>query len=82
MLFMHLGIEFDEELQLQGPAPDFGMTSWNEQKQSLGIPLVGLPWIIDDEVKIKESLAILRHVSRKYKPEYLGRTLVESAEAD
>jgi glutathione S-transferase len=40
-----------------------------------------LPFFIDDDVRISESLAITRFVCQKYRPEYLGRTLQEQAMA-
>ncbi len=33
-----------------------------------------LPYLIDDDLKISEAFAILRHLCRKHKPELLGVT--------
>lgn len=36
-----------------------------------------LPYIIDDDVKITETLAIMKYVAKKWKPELLGRNAAE-----
>merc|ERR1712151_1246125 len=41
-----------------------------------------LPYYIDGDVKHSESIAIMRSICRKYKPEYLGRNEVEASKAD
>jgi hypothetical protein len=41
-----------------------------------------LPYWFDGDVKMSEQLAILRQICRKYRPEYLGRTLKEQADLD
>lgn len=41
-----------------------------------------MPFIIDEGLKLTETVAILKHLSRKYKPELLGETIKEQGQAD
>ena len=41
-----------------------------------------LPYWKDGDLYHSETLAIFRSICRKYKPEYLGRTLAEQSRAD
>jgi glutathione S-transferase len=36
-----------------------------------------LPYLIDGDVKLTETLAIMKYVCKKWKPELLGRTAAE-----
>merc|ERR1719151_340534 len=46
------------------------------------MPFPNLPYYIDGDVKHSETMAIMRSICRKYKPEYLGRDLAEQAKVD
>ena len=46
----------------------------------MGLP--NLPYFIDGEVKVSETMAIMRYICGKYKPELLGSNLNEKTEID
>jgi len=53
---------------------------WERQKSKLGLPLPNLPWYIDENVKLTQSNAILRHIGRKYN--LYGQNDIEASEID
>jgi glutathione S-transferase len=54
---------------------------WFEKdKKGLGLPLPNLPYLIDGEVKITQSNAILRYIGRKH--DMCGKTLEEQVRVD
>ncbi|CAG2123062.1 unnamed protein product, partial [Medioppia subpectinata] len=48
-----------------GPKPDFDRSEWTNEKATLGLPFPNLPYYIDGDIKITQSLAVLRHLARK-----------------
>ena len=45
----------------------------------MGLDYPNLPYLIDGETKVTETLAILKYISRKYRPALLGTTAAEMA---
>lgn len=45
----------------------------------MGIEFSNLPYYIDNEIRIGESIGILTYICKKYRPEYLGRDHLEAA---
>nr|CAB3251171.1 glutathione S-transferase Mu 3-like [Phallusia mammillata] len=41
-------------------------SDWLAVKESVGIPFPNLPYLIDEDVKLTESYAIMRHLARKH----------------
>ena len=52
---------------------------FEDHKVNYGFDFPNLPYYIDSDVKMTESMAILRHIARKNKPELLGKDLAEKA---
>ena len=46
---------------------------WNLAKEGL-MPFVNLPYIVDGDVKISETMAVQTYIADKFKPELLGST--------
>ena len=65
-----------------GDAPEYSKQSWIEEKNSLDLDFPNLPYLIDGDFKITETLPIMRYLARKYKPELLGVTIEEQATVD
>ena len=43
----------------------------------LGMELPNLPYLFDESVRLTETLAIMKYIAKKWKPELLGRTAAE-----
>eukprot|EP00921_Rhytidocystis_pertsovi_P017290 GHVQ01027167.1.p1 GENE.GHVQ01027167.1~~GHVQ01027167.1.p1 ORF type:complete len:133 (+),score=7.45 GHVQ01027167.1:201-599(+) len=52
-------------------------SQWTSVKYNLELDFPNLPWLIDGDLKLTESTAILRHIARKFKPELLGSTICD-----
>jgi len=76
LMLEYLDVEYEEKRYVVGEAPEFSRKSWDNVKDSLDLVFPNLPYYIDDEVKITESWAIMRHISRRY-----NLMLVDSKEA-
>ena len=81
-LLIHLEIDFEDKMYTCGPAPTFDKSEWLNEKENLGLLFPDLPYWIDGDIKVTESIVVLRQICRKYKPEYLGRTLKEIGHSD
>ncbi|XP_022784603.1 glutathione S-transferase Mu 3-like isoform X2 [Stylophora pistillata] len=49
-----------------GDAPDYDKSCWLSVKETLGLPFPNLPYYIDGNVKLTQTLAIIRHIARKH----------------
>ena len=52
------------------------------EKFSLGLELPNLPYLLDDEVKLTETVAIMKYICAKWKPELLNTDPVAYAKAE
>ena len=55
---------------------------FGDHKQSLGIEMPNMPYMIDGEQRFSESNAMMRHIARKFKPELLGNGPADEARHD
>lgn len=78
----YLKVPYRELLYKEGAAPDYSRISFRSVKDTLGIPFANLPYVIDGEVKIAQSLACTRHICRKWGADLLGRDLRDLALVD
>ena len=69
----YAGVEYKLEEYEQGDGPDFSRESWMSVKPTMGLDFPNLPYFIDGDFKITETLAILKYVADKWKPELLGK---------
>ena len=70
----YCGVDYEmEEYEQEGP-PNFSREPWLKHKFNLGLDFPNLPYFIDGEVAITESLAIHIYIADKWKPELLGTT--------
>ena len=58
-MFHYLDIDFEDKIYVVGDAPDFDKTCWLEEKYNLGLEYPNLPYLIDGEVKLTETVAIM-----------------------
>ncbi|KAL1480342.1 hypothetical protein MTO96_051104 [Rhipicephalus appendiculatus] len=65
-LLVYQGVEFEDKRYVFGSEPDFDGEEWLNEKPTLGLRFPNLPYYMDDDVKITQSLAILRYLARKH----------------
>jgi len=80
LLLEEAGVEYEEKRYNYGPPPTFDRSEWNNEKFNLGLPLPNLPYYIDGDIKITQSLAIMRHIARTNN--LVGKTEEEQVRAD
>lgn len=68
LLLSYLNLPFTEKVYIHGPPPENDVSSWFNEKFSIGMELPNLPYLIDGDYKISESLAIARYICNKYSP--------------
>jgi glutathione S-transferase len=61
----YLGLEFEDVHYVQGPAPDFDGSAWFSVKETLGFDFPDLPYLIDGDVKVTQSVGIMKYIARK-----------------
>eukprot|EP01096_Ripella_sp_DP13-Kostka_P003750 TRINITY_DN155_c0_g1_i1.p1 TRINITY_DN155_c0_g1~~TRINITY_DN155_c0_g1_i1.p1 ORF type:complete len:240 (-),score=105.75 TRINITY_DN155_c0_g1_i1:30-689(-) len=66
LLLAHVGAEYENIEYSCGPAPEFSRDSWMSVKDTLGLDFPNLPYLIDGDVKLTQSNAILRYLARKF----------------
>lgn len=54
-----------------GPKPEYDRSAWLNEKYQLGLELPNLPYLIDDEVKLTETVAIMKYICVKWAPDML-----------
>ncbi|KAL1480293.1 hypothetical protein MTO96_051158 [Rhipicephalus appendiculatus] len=65
-LLVYKGVDFTDKRYKFGPAPDYDRGEWLREKYTLGLRFPNLPYYIDDDVRLTQSLAILRYLGRKH----------------
>ncbi|CAF3326011.1 unnamed protein product [Rotaria sp. Silwood2] len=68
---------FTDKLYEQGEGPEYSREEWLREKQKLGLDFPNLPYMIDGDLKISQSKAILYYLGRKLN--LLGKNLNEEA---
>merc|ERR1711963_182290 len=66
MLLEYCGADWQDLQYEGGPAPDFDLSAWTNVKPTLGLDFPNLPYLIDGDIKITQSNAILRYLGQKF----------------
>lgn len=78
----YIGIKFEDKEYSCGPAPDFDRSDWLKVKYTLGLDFPNLPYYIDGDVKLSQSVCIMRYIGMKHMPSLCGVTLEEKTRVD
>jgi len=73
---------WEDVLYEQGDAPNYSIECWTSVKNTLGLDFPNVPYLIDEEVKITDSNAIMIYLCNAYCPELLGTDLEQKSEID
>lgn len=65
-LLIYRGVEFEDKRYKFGPAPDFNREEWLKEKFTLAMLFPNLPYYIDGDVRLSQSLAIMRYLAHKH----------------
>ena len=65
MLLHYTGLDYEEVIYEQGDAPGFDKSVWFDVKFELGLDFPNLPYLIDGDVKLTQTISILHYLSAK-----------------
>jgi len=71
LMLHYFNEQFEDVRYQQGEGPEFSREEWFSVKDTLGLDFPNLPYYIDGDVKLTESVAIMLHIANKH-----GSTLV------
>merc|ERR1711935_690279 len=66
MLLEYSGANYTDKRYNCGDAPGFDLSDWTNVKFKLGLDFPNLPYLIDGNIKVTQSNAILRYLGRKF----------------
>ncbi len=81
-MFYYVGVDFEDVTYEVGAAPDYDKSSWFGVKPSMPHQYPNLPYLIDGDVNLTETAAIMKYIAHKWKPSLLGSNSVEYANAE
>lgn len=76
----YCGVNFEEkryEATWNEETQEWDRSHWLDEKFNLGLEYPNLPYLLDEDVKLTETLAIMQYIAKKWKPELLGRNAAE-----
>ena len=65
-----------------GKETGFSRETWMSEKFNLGLDFPNLPYFIDGDYKLTESLAIHIYIAEKWNPELLGKDATTRAKVN
>ncbi|XP_037579759.1 glutathione S-transferase Mu 2-like [Dermacentor silvarum] len=65
-LLAYVGVEYEDKRYSHGRGPVPSRDEWLADKYKLGLDFPNLPYLIDGEVRISQSFAIMRYLGRKH----------------
>ncbi|GCC34010.1 glutathione S-transferase Mu 1-like [Chiloscyllium punctatum] len=80
LLLEYTGTAYEEKLYSCGEAPNYDKACWFDVKYTLGLDFPNLPYLINGDVKITQSNAIMRYIARKHN--LVGETEDEQIRVD
>jgi len=80
LLLAYKQADIEDKRYYTGPAPDYDKSQWLNEKFNLGFDFPNLPYLVDGDVKLTQTHAIMRYLARKYDLE--GSSELERRRAD
>ena len=75
-------LDYDyKQYEVRGP-PDYIKEEWYSEKYTLGLDFPNLPYLIDGEFKMTETIPIMKYLCEKHRPELLGCSIEERAKVN
>jgi len=65
-LLAYVEADYEEVTYDCGDAPDFDRSCWMDVKFTLGLEFPNLPYLMDGDVKLTQTVAIMHYLSNKY----------------
>ena len=59
----YMGQPYDMKEYEMTNGPEFSKKAWLDEKETLGLPYPNLPYLIDGDVKLTETIAIHRYLA-------------------
>lgn len=66
LLLVYAGQDFEDKYYECGPGPEFNRDCWFNDKFNLGLDFPNLPYYIDGNVMLSQSVTIMRYLARKH----------------
>nr|CAQ51257.1 glutathione S-transferase [Psoroptes ovis] len=66
LLLTYADVDFIDKRYKVGPAPNYDRSEWLNDKYNLGLDFPNCPYYLDGNVRLTQSIAILRYIARKY----------------
>ncbi|UJR18103.1 hypothetical protein I4U23_005003 [Adineta vaga] len=66
LLLHYTKTPFVDKMYQMGDAPDYNRDDWLNEKYKLGLDFPNLPYLIDGDLKLTQSTAILYYLGRKF----------------
>lgn len=88
MLLIHCGADYKDIIYECTDEPEYSKEAWLSVKHTLNLDFPNLPYIMDGDVRITQSNAIMRYIARKYglagksEKEYILIDLIENQAMD
>ncbi|XP_043226535.1 glutathione S-transferase Mu 5-like isoform X2 [Amphibalanus amphitrite] len=80
LLLEYTGEKYEDKKFECGPAPDYDKSCWFDIKEKLKLDFPNLPYLMDGDVGVTQSNAIMRYIGRKH--DLLGKTEQERVRVD
>ncbi|KAF8790074.1 glutathione S-transferase Mu 1-like [Argiope bruennichi] len=88
LMLAYTETKYEDKRYVYGPPPDFDRRDWLGEKLELGLDFPNLPYYIDGNTKLTQSITIMRYLARKLEldptteEERIRADLVEQQTAD
>uniref|UniRef100_H2XLA5 glutathione transferase n=1 Tax=Ciona intestinalis TaxID=7719 RepID=H2XLA5_CIOIN len=80
LMLEYLALDYEEVRYPRGDAPEFDCSEWLAAKPNLNLEFPNVPYLVDGEVRITESWAIMKHLG--YKGNLMPETVAQRIRCD